>query len=309
MGKHCSTPLKTKKPHQMKTETPSPVSAPEKDRDYWLEIHLKGCVLQAGGNMGDSPRHFIIRATSQALFTEDDRHVVVGELTAELLRARTAEEYREDPIMTADAEEQELYEAAEEVYMLDHGCQFRSKFHRLEVFQGDMLLFKRLHVEPAHRGVNLGLEMMQQILDTVPHDLAVLFPRPLQYVEQDSEAAPRMRELYGMFDEVSEKAALQKLQRYYRKLGFERIGKKGYMFRSPLLENPPIKHDAKRRQAHLAKATMPKGKDEASLVADLQRAVANEKWSEVEAVARALQGQGGPRLPPNVTDISAARRR
>lgn len=220
----------------MKTEATPPARSP--DKTYYLEISIDGCALQAGGYMGDTPGHFILEVTSQAVMTncESGDGVVVAELTAQLLRSRAMEDYREDPIMTADAEDQELYEAAEEVYVHTHRGLFHEHLHRLEVFQGDMLFFRRLHVDPPHRGVGLGLEMMQQVLDTVPHDIALLYPRPLQYVEREDESATRLKERYGMFDGVTEKAALQKLRRYYARIGFERIGKKGYVSFPPTAE-------------------------------------------------------------------------
>ena len=54
---------------------------------------------------------------------------------------------------------------------------------------------------------------------------------------------------------------------------------------------------------------MPSEKDERSLVADLQRAIADRKWGTVESIARVLQGDEPRPLPPNVMDINAARRR
>src|SRR5690606_20794391 len=191
----------------------------------------------------------------------------------------------------------------------EEGCQFQDRFHDLEAYEGDMLLLRRLHVDPEHRGARLGLEMIQQVLDTVPHDIALLYPRPLQFVESWREEGSVFDKRYGMFTQVTEKAALQKLRRYYAQLGFKRIGKKGYMFRSPVLVNRLVKHDEKALKARLTRATMPAQKDERSLVVDLHHAIQNRKWSEVESIARALQG-GAPRpLPPNVTDITSARRR
>lgn len=297
----------------MRTEATPPANSPSPKKSYYLEISIDGTPLQAGGYMGDTPRHFILGVTSQAVVTDSDTGsgIVVAELTAELLRARAMEDYREEPIMTANAEDQELYEAAEEVYVHDHGALFNDNLHDLEAIQGDMLFLRRLHVEPAHRGGGLGLEMIQQVLDTVPHDIAILYPRPLQFVERerDGESAALLKERYGMFDQLTERAALQKLRRYYGRLGFKRIGKKGYMFRSPSLKNRLVKHDEAALKARLSRVTMPSEKDERSLVADLQRAIADRKWGTVESIARVLQGDEPRPLPPNVMDINAARRR
>src|SRR5690606_36738345 len=102
---------------KMQTDVKPPVQPTDSERSYYLEISIDTCPLQAGGYMGDAPWHFILKIKSQAIMTPSlsDRGVVVAELTVDLLLARAMDSYREDPIITADADDQELYEAAEEV--------------------------------------------------------------------------------------------------------------------------------------------------------------------------------------------------
>lgn len=75
------------------------------------------------------------------------------------------------------------------------------------------------------------------------------------------------------------------------------------MFRSPLLQNPLVKHDEKRLKARLAEVIMPTQKDERSLIADLRRATAEGRWRDVEAIAKALQTR--PCSPPFPFERSA----
>ena len=121
---------------------------------------------------------------------------------------------------------QEMYDLAAELY--DLGSQefvdsIVQQFPEMSTF-GDILYLEHLGIRPFARGQNLGLSILDRILQDWDSgcSLVVMQPHPLQFAEGEKN----VKELEGLnldsFSGTFEEAT-QSLSNYYAKLGFEKM--------------------------------------------------------------------------------------
>jgi hypothetical protein len=190
------------------------------------------------------------------------RHVV-GSLRGELFMALLAVEDGFDPATLADDMEADLGRLAATVY--DRQGHFRRAFdHVVTRSSGNVLYLRSLVVDVAHRGMDLGIALMQETLDLVPHDIAALEVRPLQFTGADGD--PRSPQYEGC--SRNETTVTRTLRRHYAKIGFS-MTRGGFVFRSPDVQNPRVQLEQDRVDARLA--DLPVEPPSAKLAAALRR--------------------------------------
>ena len=91
---------------------------------------------------------------------------------------------------------------------------------------GDILLLHRLTLDPLVRGQRLGLAVMHQAVRDWSSgcSLVLMKPFPLQF-EADAKNSPTWHQLELDRFPSQQRLAFGKLVKYYRPLGFERLGR------------------------------------------------------------------------------------
>ncbi|AUX42154.1 uncharacterized protein SOCE26_035810 [Sorangium cellulosum] len=156
----------------------------------------------------------------------------IGWIQARRVQAGRACNDGESLFEVCDSVDQSLHEYASAVYdyeeesildSISDGC-----------VGADILIVESIQIVAAHRGRRLGLLAMRRTVDTFGDGCAavVIKPFPLQFSahpNRSSRARPEPETQMDMASFVGgEKAAFAKLRKYWKQLGFRRIGKTEY---------------------------------------------------------------------------------
>jgi len=97
---------------------------------------------------------------------------------------------------------------------------------RFECIGGDLMFLHLMEITPAHRGRNVGLVAASRLIDSYANGLVVCRPQPLQHVGDEPHRFPTEGMEYERFSK-DRREAKRKLQKYWRRLGFEPINDDG----------------------------------------------------------------------------------
>lgn len=132
-----------------------------------------------------------------------------------------------DIVDVADSIDQDLYNYCEALFEPETVAELREEVvEQFEYPAGSRLLILHLaKVLPEHRGRHLALVTAQKIIEQFGDGLVIAKAQPLQHHERFSDEKAMC---YETFEPVPA-SALKRLERHWRRLGFEPIGKTGYL--------------------------------------------------------------------------------
>lgn len=159
---------------------------------------------------------------------------IVGWISARLVQAGRALDDQVPLLEVCDSIDQDLYDYASAVY------DFREQGIRASISDGcvgsDILIVESISIVPAHRRKGLGLLGVQRTIDTFGYGCAgvVLRPFPFQFsshAKQPSPGEAQSEQRLALDSFPADKSvALKALRKYWRRLGFERIGRTEFFF-------------------------------------------------------------------------------
>lgn len=189
--------------------------------------------VRTGGSLHPlgEPTEFVSSYAATIRCTDDDTGEVrrVGKLTALRVHAGLAHNAGESLFDVCDAHSQELADLHALVYEPDAHHFREPLMTRFEAVEPDLLVLDYVVLSPRWRKLRLGLLAVRKFVDLVGGGcgLAVSHIAPLRH-----EAAPMLRVpaawLPGHDTEAARRAAVVKLRRYFRGMGFERLGRTRY---------------------------------------------------------------------------------
>ncbi len=168
--------------------------------------------------VNDEPSDYLL-GVHGALVLEGDPDREIGSIWLRIVQYGRILNERQSLLDVCDCIDQSVYEHAHAVFDFDRD-DFREGM--FEGFDGlDVMMIESLSIVPEFRGLGLGLACITRAIDAFGSGVAgvVLKPFPPQFAsDYRGDAAP----LYAGF-ETDFTRATQKLQRYYRKLGFRAV--------------------------------------------------------------------------------------
>lgn len=159
----------------------------------------------------------------------DGRVSAVGLVKAYRIHADLAEQAGESLFDVCDCHSQQmhdLYAALFDAEADDIREDVRAAF---DVFDGDILVLDHVLLSPRWRGLKLGLMAARKLIDMLGGGcgLAVSWACPLN-PDADEFAKVPATWIPRHADEDEQKEARQKLRRYFRRMGFRRVGRTRY---------------------------------------------------------------------------------
>lgn len=96
-----------------------------------------------------------------------------------------------------------------------------------DLIDPDLLAFTKMEIKPEHRGQGVGLLALHRMIAMFGGGcgLTLIKPWPLQYTSKEFGEIAKDGKTSQGWTEQQRRRDFQNLQRYYSKLGFERIGK------------------------------------------------------------------------------------
>ncbi|AMV23979.1 hypothetical protein VT84_06260 [Gemmata sp. SH-PL17] len=204
-------------------------------------------VLRTQGSLhpGGSPTEFVSEYAGLIRCTDDETGVVtnVGRVAARRVHAERACDAGEWLYDVCDAHSAELHDLHGFVYEPD-GYDFKAPLvRRFETTGCDLLVLDYVILSPKWRGLRLGLLAVRKLVDLIGGGCGFVV----------SEIAPLSAEGYEALrvpaawlpplpsDEAIRDATVR-LRRYYRRMGFRRLGRTRY-YALPLNQVTPTAHD------------------------------------------------------------------
>ncbi len=189
--------------------------------------------VRTGGSLhpGGEPSDFVSAYLGTITCTDDEtgEESRVGKLTALRVHAGLAHDAEEPLVDVCDSYSQELADLHGLLYEPD-GYSFREPLmRRFEAMESDLLVLDYVVLNPKWRKLRLGLLAVRRFVDLVGGGcgLAVSFVAPLRREAASLLGVPkRWLPLHETRDD--RRAAAVKLRRYFRGMGFERLGRSWY---------------------------------------------------------------------------------
>ncbi|MBN9521980.1 hypothetical protein J0H58_26275 [bacterium] len=189
--------------------------------------------IRTGGTLhpDGEPSDFVSSYVSVITCTDDDtgEETRVGKLTALRVHAGLAENAGEPLVDVCDSYSQEL-EALHALLYEPHGYSFREPLvRRFEAMETDLLVLDYVVLNPRWRKLKLGLLAVRKFVDLVGGGcgLAVSLIAPLRRDAARLLGVPRSW-LPSHGSEADRQAATVRLRGYFRRMGFERLGRSWY---------------------------------------------------------------------------------
>jgi hypothetical protein len=189
--------------------------------------------VRTGGSLhpDGEPSGFVSAYTAVITCTDDETGAEskVGRLTALRVHAGLAHNAGEPLFDVCDAHSQELADLHALLYEPDAHHFREPLMTRFEAVEPDLLVLDYVVLSPRWRKLRLGLLAVRKFVDLVGGGcgLAVSHIAPLRH-----DAAPMLRVpaawLPGHDTEAARRAAVVTLRRYFRGMGFERLGRSRY---------------------------------------------------------------------------------
>ena len=177
------------------------------------------------------PTEFVSAYSATVTCTDDDTGAVtkVGRVTAVRVHAGLAEDAGETLFDVCDSYSQELTNLHGLLYEPD-GYSFREPLvRRFEAMESDLLVLDYVVLNPHWRKLKLGLLAVRQFVDLVGGGcgLAVSHIAPVRRRAHGFAGVPASW-LPRVVSKEERREAVVKLRRYYRRMGFDRLGRTGY---------------------------------------------------------------------------------
>jgi hypothetical protein len=188
------------------------------------------------------PDQFISEYTGTIRCSDDDNTVRrVGKVRAYRIHADLAAEHGEPLFDVCDAHSQEMHLLHSLLYdpVEDH---FKEGItHRFDAMHSDCLVLDYVLLHPKWRGLRLGLLAARKMIDLLSGGcgLVVSHIAPLRHDAHDMLRVPKSW-LPRQKTNEERRAAVVKLRRYYRQMGFERIGRSPYYGLSLAQQTPTL---------------------------------------------------------------------
>jgi GNAT superfamily N-acetyltransferase len=161
----------------------------------------------------------------------DDSLTEIGELAAMIIRISQAQEAQWDVSTTLDAYSGECADCTKLFDDNDY-TEAVQKLFDYDVCVDDILLVTRIEIKPEYRGHNVGLVAMRALIDMFGKGcgLVVCQPFPLQYGGNTPVA----------HDDKEYQKALEKLRKYWSRVGFKRVPKTDLYALAPHFRLPAL---------------------------------------------------------------------
>jgi len=203
---------------------------------YFIEWSIRTHFVEDSRFARNEVRGKLICAPDEEWDGEGDGDIQVGSITATQYRMHyMASNLNEFDVFDESDEGAEVYEAVVDGRF---AC-----MHMDEVLQGDLQVIERMEVHPAHRGLGLGLFMIEAADHVINGHCSaqVIKPFPLQFEQRNrrygfpAPPQPTDRTHNAMFT-----AARDKLRAHYASLGFKVHRSTQYMLRWNGYQNPNL---------------------------------------------------------------------
>jgi GNAT superfamily N-acetyltransferase len=188
------------------------------------------------------PDRFVVETTGYVVAEgEDGVPRRVGKVHAWRVQAALAAAAGESLFDVCDAHSQELHEVHALLYEPD-GYEFSGAIvSRFDAFEPDCLVLDYVVLHPKWRGLRLGLLAVRKLVDLLGCGcgLAVSHVAPLRADAHDILRVPPSW-LPANGTAARQRAATRKLRRYYRQMGFRRVGRSPYYALSLARQAPTL---------------------------------------------------------------------
>jgi hypothetical protein len=200
-------------------------------------------ILKTRGSLhpDGEPTQFVSEYSGVITCTDDETGEVskVGRVKVQRVHAGLAHNAGESLFDVCDAHSHELHVLHTLLYEPE-GYNFQDGIQaRFDTFETDLLVLDYIVLAPKWRKLRLGLLAARQLTDMLGGGcgLVVSWIAPLRHESADYVRVP---ESWLPRHETREqrKEALVKLRRYFRRMGFERLGRTPYYALSPSQVNP-----------------------------------------------------------------------
>jgi hypothetical protein len=172
---------------------------------------------------------------------EDDVVRCVGKVHAYRIHATLAAENGEPLFDVCDAHSQEMHNVYALLYDLEENHYKEAIANRFHAMESDCLVLDYVLLAPKWRGLRLGLLAARKMIDLLGGGcgLVVSDIAPLRHDVHDMLRVPESWLPRHQTKEARQDAAL-KLRRYFRQMGFERIGRSPYYGLSMAHKTPTL---------------------------------------------------------------------
>jgi hypothetical protein len=187
--------------------------------------------IRTGGRADREPSDFVSSYIGTIICTDDEtgEQSKVGKLTAVRVHAGLAQDAGENLFDVCDAFHQELADLHALLYDPD-GYSFREPLMlRFEAMEPDLLVLDYVVLNPKWRKLRLGLFAVRQFVDLVGGGcgLAVSYIAPLHHDGARLMGLPKSWIPHHETKHGSRAAAVR-LRKYFRRMGFKRLGRTPY---------------------------------------------------------------------------------
>ena len=174
-------------------------------------------------------------------FGEDNVVRRVGKVRAYRINAAIAADHGEPLFDVCDAHSQEMNRIHSLLYDQEEDHFKEAITNRFHAIESDCLVLDYVILHPKWRGLRLGLLAARKMVDLLGGGcgLVVSHIAPLLHDAHDMLRVPKAW-LPRLETKESRQEAVVKLRRYYRKMGFERIGRSSYYGLSMAHKTPTL---------------------------------------------------------------------
>jgi hypothetical protein len=170
---------------------------------------------------------------------EDGVRRKVGRIVARRVNAGVASDYGESLFEVCDCHSQEMHELHTLLYKPGTYLFKKSLMRRFLAVQPDLLVVEYVVLNPKWRGLKVGLLAVRRLVDLVGGGCGLVVA-DISPLLRDAHKALKVPERWlpeHKTDDES-KAATVKLRRYFRRMGFERLGRTPYYILPTALKTP-----------------------------------------------------------------------
>ena len=171
----------------------------------------------------DEPDDFVVPYT--ATIRHDGE--TIGEVVLYKVLLGLALNYRQNSCEVFDAHSAELLDVYEALFDPDTDDFWEDIEQDFQPVANDLLIIDSITLDPKWRGLKIGLLALRKLIDLLDGDCGLVVCRPYPLENADTPEQIRQGKL--------------KLRRYFKKLGFERIGRTGFYGLSTTLITPKFR--------------------------------------------------------------------
>ncbi len=206
---------------------------------FSVVLHAEASLLVDG-----EPSDFVTEYDLSIVRTdEDDNQTVAGHLRASRLHAGLALDHSEPLFDVCDAHSQEMHEAHALLYK-PSGYEFRGGLaERFDAYEADLLVLDYVVLDPRWRGLKLGLLAARKAIDLLGGGCGLVASdiRPLLRPGHPAGHAGREWPAEWLPEYPTKESwlsATRGMRSYFRRMGFERLGRTPYYALSPAQRHP-----------------------------------------------------------------------